>query len=151
MTTFEMSKPTENEVELAQAARKMMVKYLDHSAARSFVIVPDKSETGDCPPQLVLPPTAIKLLAEVLKYMADRESITLIHSSKEFSTQEAANFLNVSRPFVIKLVDEGKLKASLVGRHRRIAFSDLEAYRNQVMNDAKNAIDEFSATFGGDD
>lgn len=151
MTTFDMTKPTDTEIELAQAARKMMIKYLDHSAAGSFMIVPDRKQAGEHSTQLALPPTAVRLLAEVLKYMADRESITLIHSSKEFSTQEAANFLNVSRPFVIKQIKEGKLKATLVGRHRRIAFSELQAYRNQVMQQATQAINEFSATFGGDD
>lgn len=55
-------------------------------------------------------------------------SITLAPAHREFTTVEAANFLNVSRPFVIKEIEAGRLEHSIVGTHRRIAFEDVIAY-----------------------
>lgn len=134
------------EAELTDAARRMLVHYLDHSAASKITL----TETGETEKSIELPPKVIKLMAEVLGHMAKGETFTLINTQQLFSTQEAANFLNVSRPFVSNLVDTGKLKAMKVGRHRRIEFSELERMKAEMTTSAKKAIDEFSAEFGGD-
>jgi excisionase family DNA binding protein len=80
-------------------------------------------------PVLKLPPRAPHLLAHVLRTMAARQLLLLVPQQAELTTQEAASFLNVSRPFVIKEIEEGRLNHRKVGCHRRIAFEDLLAYQ----------------------
>ena len=61
-------------------------------------------------------------------------------TKQELSTVEASNFLNVSRPFVIKEIESKRLACRMVGSHRRIAFDDLQAYASQMRADQKGAL-----------
>lgn len=70
--------------------------------------------------------------------MSQGRPITLMPTEQEFTTVEAANFLNVSRPFVIKEIEAGRLAHRKVGSHRRIAFEDLLEYAQQMR--ARQAI-----------
>jgi excisionase family DNA binding protein len=63
---------------------------------------------------------------------------------KEMTTTQAADFLDVSRPFVIKLVRRGELACRMVGTHRRIPTESLLAYREKMFQQAKKALDEMS-------
>ncbi len=56
------------------------------------------------------------------------------------TTQAAANFLNVSRPFVVKQIDAGRLPCRKVGRHRRILFDDLMAYQQVLHEETESAL-----------
>lgn len=78
-------------------------------------------------PAIGLPPAVLKLIGPLLGAMSEGRPITLMPSKQESSTAEAANFLNVSRPFVIKEIEEGRLPYRQVGSHRRVAFGDLGA------------------------
>jgi excisionase family DNA binding protein len=64
----------------------------------------------------------------------------LLRQKLELSTQEAAAFLNVSRPFVVKQIDEGRLPCRKVGRHRRILFDDLMAYQQVLHEETEAAL-----------
>ena len=61
-------------------------------------------------------------------------------TKQELSTVEASNFLNVSRPFVIKEIESKRLACRMVGSHRRIAFDDLQAYASKMRADQKGAL-----------
>ena len=63
-----------------------------------------------------------------------------ISQSAVFTTQKAAEFLNCSRPRVIKLIDEGKLEAEMVGRHRRIPFNTLLDFKKKMVQERKMAL-----------
>ena len=65
-------------------------------------------------------------------------------SSQEFSTVEAAHFLNVSRPFVVKEIDAGRLPHRLVGSHRRVAFEDLIAYARKMREQQESALERMA-------
>ena len=77
-------------------------------------------------------------------------SIVLYPEEQAVTTQSAANFLGVSRPHLIKLLEEGRIPFHRTGSHRRVAFKDLvvfsksrDAERSQILNDlAKEAFDE---------
>ena len=68
----------------------------------------------------------------------------LVPADPEFTTVEAANFLNVSRPFVIKEIESGRLPHRKVGSHRRIAFDDLMAYAEKMREQQASALERMA-------
>jgi excisionase family DNA binding protein len=73
-----------------------------------------------------------------------RRPFTLIPEKQELTTVEAANFLTVSRPFVIKEIDAGRTPHRMVGSHRRILLTDLMEYAKQMQASREAALDELS-------
>lgn len=94
---------------------------------------------------LRLPKAVGDLLYHLVTEMAQGHAVTLIPVHAELTTQEAADHLNVSRPFLIKLLKEGKIKFNMVGTHRRVKFSDLEAYRREKEEERRQVMDELAA------
>jgi len=91
---------------------------------------------------VVVPRAAIDLLVSVLGNMAAGQSVSIVPLHAELTTQQAAEILNVSRPFVVKMLDEGRIAYRLVGAHRRIRADSLLEYQRE--NDARGraAADE---------
>jgi excisionase family DNA binding protein len=116
------------EAEMARTAQRCIMTALDHSRAAAITLESDDGQ----PPTVQLPPQALKLIAQLLGMMSERRPVVLMPAKQEMSTVEAANYLNVSRPFVIKEIETGRLKHRMVGSHRRIEFEDLEAYAREM-------------------
>lgn len=91
-------------------------------------------------PSVELPPKALRMVADMLGMMAQRQPVVLLPQKMELSTQDAASFLNVSRPFVVKQIEEGRLPCRKVGRHRRILFDDLLAYQQMLHEETEAAL-----------
>jgi excisionase family DNA binding protein len=94
--------------------------------------------------ELVMPIGIFELILELLNQAAQGHSVTIIPSNKEFTTQEAADLLNVSRPFVIKLLEDGKIPFHKVGAHRRIKARDLMTYRRESEKESLEAFQELA-------
>jgi excisionase family DNA binding protein len=94
---------------------------------------------------LELPPIAAELLIEILRQMADGNAVSVTPMKPEITTQQAAELLNVSRPFVVGLVDKGALPARMVGNQRRLPLSDVLAYRTETRAKRRSALEELSA------
>ena len=94
--------------------------------------------------QIVLPFGAIKLLIELLSQMASGNAVTLIPIHKSLTTQEAADLLNISRPFLVKLLEQGHIPFEKVGSHRRIKAEDLLKYRAEMQKNKNAALDEIT-------
>lgn len=122
--------------ELARTAQKCIAGYLVHSRATSISV---HTEAGDSP-SIEVPPQALKLFGQILGAMSEGRAVTIVPAEREFSTVEAANYLNVSRPFVIKEIEAGRLPHRMVGTHRRIAFEDLQAYGRQMREQQQSAL-----------
>lgn len=93
---------------------------------------------------LRLPEVAVDALIEMLDAVAHGEDATVVRTPREVTTQQAATVLNVSRPTVVKLIDEGTVPARKVGSHRRILLADLLAYRDKVVAERRAALDEMT-------
>lgn len=126
----------EHDAALAQAAQRCMMAALDHSRAATIKLVAE----GEDMPAIELPPKALRLVAELLGLMGQRQPVTLLPQKHELSTQEAAAFLNVSRPFVVKQIETGRLPARKVGRHRRVLFEDLLVYQQSLRQETEQAL-----------
>jgi excisionase family DNA binding protein len=122
--------PTEEEAALAKESSRRLARFI--GTAREFSVQP--RDGGQTTESIVLPLSAARLLAEILTQMAQGNAVTLIPVHAELTTQQAADLLNVSRPFLVKLLEQGKLPFRKVGKHRRIRFSDVLAF--QQRNDA---------------
>ena len=94
--------------------------------------------------EVVLPAFAVRLLIDILDEMARGNAVSIIPINAELTTQEAADVLNVSRPFLIKMIEDRKLPCRKVGRHRRIMFEDLMRCKHQMGADREKALDELA-------
>ena len=94
--------------------------------------------------ELILPRDALALLRDILTEMAQGNAVTLVPRHAELTTQEAANLLNVSRPHLIKLLEEGQIPFSRTGTHRRIRYEDLMAYKAERDRQSKEAMEELA-------
>jgi excisionase family DNA binding protein len=129
------------ESELARAAQRCIMAALDHSRADKIALFGgNESRITDDTPILELPPKVLKLMARALGAMADGKTILLVPQGRELSTVEAASLLNVSRPFLTKLLKEGKIPHSVIGSHRRVKYDDLIKYRDQMRDEQNKAM-----------
>lgn len=76
-----------------------------------------------------LPARALCLILEVLERMAARRPVSFIPSDAELTTKQAADYLNVSRPYLVGLIDRGEIPHRMVGTHRRVRVADLDAFK----------------------
>lgn len=132
--------PSKTDMELARVAQRCIMEALDRSRAVQIKL---ESEVGDIPP-IQLPPASLRLIGQLLGLMSEGRPFTLMPEKQELTTVEAANFLNVSRPFVIKEIDAGRIPHRLVGSHRRILLSDLIEYAQQMQVSREVVLDDLS-------
>ena len=97
---------------------------------------------------LVLDPALSRLLVQLLGHLEKGDGVTFVPISKQLTTQQAADILNVSRPFLIKLLGRGEIAFDTVGRHRRIREQDLFAYKRKREAERAAAMEELLAGDG---
>ena len=91
-----------------------------------------------------LPTGAVALLMDILEAMAAGRGMTLIPENAELTTVQAAEVLNVSRPFLIKLLDQNVLPHRKVGKHRRIRMEDVMAYKATIDRERETVLDQLA-------
>jgi excisionase family DNA binding protein len=126
--------------ELALAAQRYIVAALDHCRAASITVTTAEGSQ----PKVEVPPAALRLIGQLLGLLGEGRPVVLLPDDKEFTTVEAANFLNVSRPFVIKEIEANRLPCRKVGTHRRIAFGDLLQYAQQMRARQAGALEKMA-------
>jgi excisionase family DNA binding protein len=133
---------SKEDVELAKAAQRCIVSALDHSRAVNIAVVEDGVERLDGAPLLKLPPKVLRLFADLLGSLAQGKAVAIMPKELDVTTQEAAMFLNVSRPYLVRLLDEGKIPYHKVGTHRRIRFEDVVQYKDDRRKRSQDALQE---------
>src|SRR5262245_40625680 len=92
-----------------------------------------------------LPAGAVKLLQAILEDMASGRAVTILPQNAELTTQQAADFLNVSRPFFVQLLEQKKLPFRLVGKHRRVRFEDVLRFKENIDAERRKVLDQLAA------
>jgi excisionase family DNA binding protein len=92
-----------------------------------------------------LPAGAVALLLDILAVMSTGRGVTIIPENAELTTVEAADVLNVSRPYLIKLLEDGEIPHRKVGKHRRIRMEDVMDYKEAIDREREAVLDELVA------
>ena len=139
--TLDQSLPSEAEAALAKETSRVLARRLREDEPLRLRILDDPSPEGT----FNLPASALRLLVRILEEMARGNAVTLIPVHAELTTQEAADMLNISRPSLIQLLDEGKIEFRRVGTHRRVRFEALMEYKRQTDTERRKVLKQLAA------
>ena len=135
--------PSAMERAAANQLRRILASHA--SGETTLRIIDDETKK---PSEITLTPGLSKLLTELLRHIGSGDAVTLVPVSQMLSTQQAADILHVSRPFLISLLDKGEIDHELVGRHRRIKAETLFAYKRGRNATRSQALAELAALGG---
>ncbi|OQD44129.1 excisionase [Croceivirga radicis] len=99
-------------------------------------------EIDETQERIKIPLSALKLLGEILEAMSKGKPFSLVPIATEVTTQKAAEILGCSRPHFVKLLEEGKIDFTKVGKHRRVKFEDVMNYKRKMKETQKKHIIE---------
>ena len=122
MEALRMTPPDEDEI----AAATELLRQLE-TLGSSLIV---RSEDGDTGQRVELPDSAVRVLIQVLAHIANGDGVAVVPVHAELTTQQAAEILHVSRPHLVKLLDEGVMPSRKVGTHRRVMLTDVLVYRD---------------------
>jgi excisionase family DNA binding protein len=132
--------PSVQEAALARSSGQSLARLISKNRPLTLKVTDSDQEQP-----IELPPGAVLLLLDILEAMAAGHGITLIPENAELTTVQAADVLNVSRPFLIKLLEEKALPCRKVGAHRRIRMEDVMAYKARNYADREAVLDQLVA------
>jgi excisionase family DNA binding protein len=132
--------PSPGEREAANHLRQILAAHANPKDNSRLKIV-DRSGT---PREVILAPALSELLLELLRHIGKGDAVTLVPVTQMLTTQQAADLLNVSRPYFVGLLEKGKIPFELVGRHRRVKANDLFNYKNTRDSERASALDELA-------
>lgn len=131
------SLPVQKEIEAATRGQRELATWLSTQLETQKITIQDANNIAR---QIELPTSALKMLVSILGELAAGNAVQVVPVHAELTTQEAANMLNVSRPHLVKLLEEGHLPFHRTGRHRRVLFADLMHYKEQRDRDSMQAM-----------
>lgn len=126
--------PSDIEVKQASEAARLMATALTPKGLPLTI-----QQNGDRT-EIELLPAIGQLMLDVLTHVARGEMVTFVPYGAELTTKEAADLLNVSRPFLVSLLEAGAIPFHKVGSHRRVKASDLLEYREQREQERSDAL-----------
>jgi excisionase family DNA binding protein len=140
-STIAPALPSKADTILAKETSRVLASHIPNNDPMELRIPGDPSPAG----MLRFPASAARLLVRILEEMARGNAVTLIPVHAELTTQEAAEMLNISRPSLIQLLDEGKIEYRKVGTHRRVRFEGLMKYKRKAEASRRAALEELAA------
>lgn len=139
---FETVSPSEADSVLArESSRRLATRRLGRKSSINIQVLGDAEETET----IAVPASALRLFLHLLTEMSQGNAVTLIPTHAELTTQQAADLLNVSRPYMAKLLDEGKIPGRTVGKYRRVRFDDLMAFKQKDDDARTKVLDQLTA------
>jgi excisionase family DNA binding protein len=134
--------PTEHESQLAEESSRALSSYVRDTEEQTIKVIPKGVGKEEA---VTIPAVAFRLLVNILTQMAQGNAITLIPVHAELTTQEAADLLNVSRPFLVKLLEGGEIPYRKVGTRRRVLYRDIAEYKRRIDERRQATLDELAA------
>jgi len=100
---------------------------------------------GPAGERLELPEPLYHLLARIVEVLARGDAVTIVPVGRELTTQQAADLLNVSRQYLVRLLDEGRIPHRKTGKHRRLRIEDVLAFKAQRDRERADQLDALAA------
>lgn len=142
MDAFSKRLPSQVEIANADQLRRIMASVVDENEETTLEVIRDREQPRE---PITLTPAIAQTFLEVLRLISSGSGFLMIPVTAELTTQQAADLLNVSRPFLIKLLEEKKMPFHRVGRHRRVRAEDLFAYKEQRDRGRSAALADMAA------
>jgi excisionase family DNA binding protein len=139
--TIKTTLPAQREVAAAVKSQRALAAYLSTRLQTQRIQIFDEKNQAH---QVELPTSALRLLVDILSELADGNAVKVVPIHAELTTQEAADLLNVSRPHLVKLLESGALPFHRAGKHRRMRFADLMAFKEERERSSAEAMEELS-------
>lgn len=131
--------PTQQDAAIARASSRVLSGYANRQDSLQVEISDDGRHD-----RIELPSGVVRLLLDLLTEVAEGNAVTLMPLHAELTTQEAANLLNVSRPYLVGLLDSGVIEHRKVGTHRRVLLRDLLEYKRREDENRQRALEELT-------
>lgn len=136
------SLPTAEEIALAQESGRALSAYLQsRDVTQRIEIFDDKGAAH----QVRVPASALRLLVDVLTEIGEGNAVSIVPIHAELTTQDAADLLNVSRPFLVQLLESGQIPFHKIGTHRRVRYQDVITYKERADMARKQALEALTA------
>lgn len=136
-----LTAPSPTDALLAQETSRRLAALLDEEPAYQVQLLHE----GKPSEVLIVPAPAMQLLANILAEMAQGNAVSLTSLDEEITTQEAADLLNVSRPFFVQMLDAGEIPFRKVGTRRRVRLQDVMAYKRTLYEKRLQTLNELTA------
>jgi len=128
--------PSAIDISLAEEACRQVARYAKSTSSAVNIQFIENGKSVE----IALPSIVVRLLLDILKDMAKGKPVTVIPVDMELTTQQAAEFLNVSRPFFVSLLEKNALKYRKVGTHRRVCVQDLLDYKKRTKAEQEEVL-----------
>ena len=135
--------PKTRDIHLAESALAQMGSFLSHGGKKDVQFSLKRSSERDSI-EFLLTPTIVELIFRTILHISKGDAVTIVPFHAELTTQEAANFLQVSRPYLIKLLEKGLIPFHKTGRHRRILFVDIVKYKEKSKGKSTKSLDDLT-------
>jgi excisionase family DNA binding protein len=141
MSNLQVSDPIQATTEQREVVQRVYIA-LNETASPSHQIAFLEAPNGE---RLPLPVSLFRVLLQAAAVLARGEEVLVSPIDRQMTTQQAADLLNVSRPYLIRLLDEGKIAFQRVGRHRRVKFGDVNRYKVAGMIERRRQLERLVA------
>ena len=135
--------PTEDEEVLARESSQKLARFVASKRKQPLKVRVQQDDADE--ETVYIPASAFRLLTDILVQMANGNAVTIIPIHAELTTQQAADILNVSRPFLVEQLEKQAIPYRMIGTHRRILFKDLMQYKETMDRNRMKVLAELTA------
>lgn len=132
------SLPTDDEASLARESSRLLAACIGSGPTAKLHVI-------DGNDNIVVPVRALRMLVDILAQMGEGRGVCILPVKAELTTQQAADFLNVSRPYLVSMLERNEIKFRKVGKHRRVLLEDILAYKKEAKKRQEAALQELAS------
>jgi excisionase family DNA binding protein len=132
--------PSAHDMQLAAESRQTLGALAQTTGDLTITVTGEGGTTSE----MRIPASALRILLAALSEMASGNGVSLLPLNAELTTQQAADLLNVSRPYLVRLLEKGEMPFRFVGNQRRVLLQEVMAYKARSDLDRRAALDELA-------